>query len=468
MRLYIFTAIFAVWSSGATAELQCDRQLLSEMSSEIILERQNLTGFGPRVYGGYAAYLMLRSGNMNEIQLVNAIGEGRKPRGFDSLLMAHRIATLGPLGVDQWGDDPRDILISADESIERAILLLDQGETYFDIVRQIQADQNYAEKFNTRWMGGYGLYRLVIDQTEDILEQIAERAENDGYMVVAAPLYALMPEGNYEKFWERVKDTDFEPKTLISPSTIRNSGVLSLGRNRPLFSDVELNATIPDLYHSSLISKALSFGPGGDILAISLNQSGLTIEMALVSSLFIAAVNTGKIDPTRRPEESWDFLLSEMTYVLGSQVAEETLESYDISANRRHYAGAALDVLEIATAIEASTEWLRNETAEIPQKPLSLTEGFDWARALAVWSVVKTGERFPVEVLTEEMLALAIEGHIQREEFDKALDMAERANGLRGRLRVARDIMHRQNRLCGQHGLLRNSFDSEQILWDFQ
>ena len=102
------------------------------------------------------------------------------------------------------------------------------------------------------------------------------------------------------------------------------------------------------------------------------------------------------------------------------------------------------------------------------KKPFSLTESFDWTRALAVWSVVKTGERFPVEVLTKEMLALAIEGHIQREEFDKAFDMAERANGLKGRLMVARDIMHRQNRLCDQHGLLRNSLYQPQFLWDFE
>ena len=468
MRLYIFATIFAILSSSATAELQCDRQLLGEMASEIILKRQNLTGFGPRHYGGHAAYLMLRSGRMNEIQLVNAIDEGRKPRGFDSLLMAHRIATLGPGGVEQWGDDPRDILISADESVERAILLLDQGETYFDIVRQIQADPNYAETFNTRWMRGFGLYHLVIDQTEDVLKKIAKRAENDGYMEVAAPLYAMMPEGNYEKFWERVKYTDFEPKSLISPSEMRGFGVFSLGRNRPFFSDIEQNATIPNLYHLSLNSKALSLGPGGDILAISLNQSGLTLEIALVSSLFIAAVNTGKIDPTRRPEGSWDFLLSEMTYVLGSQVAEKTLASFDIIAGWRHYEGAAIDVLEIATAIEASKEWLRNETAEIPKKPFRLTESFDWTRALAVWSVVKTGERFPVEVLTKEMLALAIEGHIQREEFDKAFDMAERANGLKGRLMVARDIMHRQNRLCDQHGLLRNSLYQPRFLWDFE
>jgi hypothetical protein len=65
------------------------------------------------------------------------------------------------------------------------------------------------------------------------------------------------------------------------------------------------------------------------------------------------------------------------------------------------------------------------------------------------------------------MLTLAIEGHIQREEFDKALDMAERTNGLKGRLIVARDIMYRQNRLCDQHGLLRNSLYQQQLLWDF-
>ena len=470
MHLYIFATIFAVLSSAASAELQCDRQLLSEMATEIISNRQNLIKIkkiGISHFGGDAAYLMLRSGRMNEIQLVNAMGDGRKPRGFDSLLMAHRIATLGPGNVEKWGDDPRDILISADASVERAILLLDQGETYFDIVSQIQADPNYAETFNTHWFGGFNLHRLVTDQTAEVLEQIAKRAELDGYLEAVAPLYAMMPQGNYEEFWERVKDTDFEPKmSRISPSAMRNLGIFSQRRNRPLFSDVEQNSSIPNLYHLWLTIKALTFGPGGDILGISLNQSGLELEIALVSSLFIAAVDTGKIDPNRRPEEAWHFLLSEMTYVLGSQVAEKILATFSIY-DTMHYSGTALDMLQIATAIEASKEWLRGETAEIPKKPFGLTEGFDWTRALAVWSVVKTGERFPVEVLTKKMLTLAIEGHIQREEFDKALDMAERANGLIGRLKIARDIMHRQNRLCDQHGLQRISSDRN-LLYDFE
>ncbi len=38
MRLYIFATIFAVLSSGATAELKCDRQLLSEMATEKLFQ----------------------------------------------------------------------------------------------------------------------------------------------------------------------------------------------------------------------------------------------------------------------------------------------------------------------------------------------------------------------------------------------------------------------------------------------
>ena len=123
---------------------------------------------------------------------------------------------------------------------------------------------------------------------------------------------------------------------------------------------------------------------------------------------------------------------------------------------------------QLALAEHTTEAYRYNQRALESRFKLGLTEGFDWTRALAVWSVVKTGERFPVEVLTKKMLTLAIEGHIQRKEFDKALDMAERANGLRGRLEIARDIMHRQNRLCDQHGLLRNSLYQPQFLWDFE
>ena len=192
--------------------------------------------------------------------------------------------------------------------------------------------------------------------------------------------------------------------------------------------------------------------------------------MTQVSRRYLAAVNSGTIDPKRRPEEGWAFLLSAMSEEFGSEIARQMLTGFDQMADRRHYSGRALDVLEVATATEAAKDWLRGDVAEAPEKPEGLTQDFDWPLALSVWALVKAGGLLPDAALSGQALTLVLEAHIQRGEIDIALDLAERAGGLRKRVTLARDVMRRQNRLCDQFGILpgQSVLLGGQLLYDFQ
>lgn len=460
--------------SGVSAELQCDRDLLVDMASEILAVRGELKGFSGSSVGGDAAYFLMRYGIMDAAKALDALQTGRPYRQADDLVIAHRITALGPTGVALWGGEPTDILIAAHWPVQRAILLLDNGDTYFNIVREIGADAKLAEQFASIWLNGVSLHAVLTDQPPDVLQQIAERAESDGHFAVAASLYAMMPEGNYEQFWERVKDSDSDSELveLASPLKMNLNGTIALKRHIALPSPDQSEEIELRLERQRLLLglKAGMSETGTQTILISINQTGRVQDMATVSERFLAAIETEEIHPQRRPEEGWAFLLSSMSDVLGAEDVERVLTSFDQQADRRHYSGRSLDVLQMATAAEAAGKWLREEVAEAPERPASLASSFDWPQALAVWSLVKAGGHLPQEALTGRVLSLALEGHVQRGEFVAALDLAERAGGINKRLIMARDIMLRQNRLCDQHGILPGAavLLGGQLLYDFQ
>lgn len=472
MRLWQGVAVVALSASSAMAQMQCDRDLLVEMARDVIEKRADLPGLSGRNTGGDAAYLLLRHDAMTAENIADALAAGRPYAKAEELFLAQRITELGPEGTQMWGADPRDVLISAFWPVQRAILLLDNGETYFDLVQKIQADPARADKFNRTWFYGTNLHALLTDQPVEVLQDIARRAEAHGHLVVAASLYALMPEGAYEDFLDRARTTNFRTLRIAGPLMMNSNGSAALVRAIAI-SDPDKPAGMDQRVQRQRLFVTMKAGlaeAGTQILGISLNQSGRETEMAYVSERFLAAIQNGDINPQRRPEEAWVFILSAMKEALGAEATENILRAFDQRADHRHYAGRALQVLEMATAAKAAGPWLREEVADPPEKPASLGQGFDWPRAVSIWSMVRAGGQFPDEPLTDDDLALALEGHVQRSEINAALDLAERMGGLETRLDLARDVMLRQNRLCDRHGIIpgQSILLGGQMLYDFQ
>lgn len=442
-------------SSVAMADMQCDRDLLLDMSAEILEHRGGLKGFTPRRIGGDAAYFALKYGAMDEQEISAKLQNGRAYYAPESILLSARITGLGAGRIDEWGNDPREVLIEGEYSLHRAIVLLDNGKTYFRLLDDINSDEGWAERYKSRWLLGANLYALVTDQPQEVLREIAENAEDHGYLNLAAPLFALLPEGEYEEFRERTIGTDPNP-ALTAPLYMNGNGTIAFSRSRPLPSGKDAETFEEELQRLFifLTIKASMAEAGAPILTIALNQTGREEDFALISERYLAAVESGQIDPHRKPDEGWAFLLSQMVTQLGATETHRTLSGFDTLADRRHYGGRALDTMQMAVAIQAARSWLTGETDEIPARPLELSQDFDWDAAMSIWASVKDGDQIVAAGLNEIESAQVIEGYLQRSEYEKALEISESVGGLDHRVRVARDIMFRQNRLCDQFGIL--------------
>ncbi|MBL4557988.1 MAG: hypothetical protein JKP98_15490 [Rhodobacteraceae bacterium] len=70
--------------------------------------------------------------------IFTALEEGQPANQVDQLRMAYLIAQNGRDGLRAWGSEPSRILASASLHEQRAILLLDNGTTFFRILGEVQ------------------------------------------------------------------------------------------------------------------------------------------------------------------------------------------------------------------------------------------------------------------------------------------------------------------------------------------
>ena len=466
MRSLLFPlAVLAVTSPLAAAPMTCDHDLLFDMAREVLVTRADLPGLAGGNVGGEAAYLLLRYGQITQLEAAELLSAGRAYRQSDHLFQANAIAQ---------GDrsELHMALSDANHHAERGILLFDSGQTFFDLVADILSDPALASPFANQWFGGTRIPALLSDQTPEVIAAIATRAEADGHYAAAAGLYAMLPDDSYIAFWQRIKNTDAPFVGLAGPASVIGNGTYALGHDMPVFDPDEAPSFQARMrkaqWFYTLRATLAEAGPA--TLAIILNQTGREAEIATASQLFLDAIARGDIDPSRRPEEGWAFLLSALSAEMGAEPTRLALASIDIAADDRHYAGRILSVFEMATAAETAGPWIRGETDQMPAKPAALRDDFDWQNAMFLWGGLRDGATIPAFETADPLYDWAIEGYIQMGQIEAAMDYATAIDGARGRVDVAEDIMTRQNRLCDQHGIMPGAsmMLGGRLIFDFQ
>ena len=101
MRHAVLAIALVALGSAATAEVQCNRDLLLGMAAEILEKRGDLRGFSGNRIGGNAAYFMLRYGDKSPEKIKEALQTGRPFRDVDELFMAQRITKALNIRSDQ-------------------------------------------------------------------------------------------------------------------------------------------------------------------------------------------------------------------------------------------------------------------------------------------------------------------------------------------------------------------------------
>jgi hypothetical protein len=449
--------------------MACDRAvLLLDAAHEILDRRGELSNGRGRFFagrlGGDAGYLSLRYGSRPVADVLAALDRERAFGLREELRLARLIALSGADGLAAWGPDPAEVLAGAHVPVWRAILLLDGGETFFRLLAEVRQDPDLNRAFDEVWQAGRHLRAAVLDQPPPVLRAIAERAEAAGELGGAGQLFALIPDKtDYRAFVDRhgaeaLHAWRVDPATLSWTST----DLVPLDGAEPAVRAYWEN--VQD------IGRAIGLEAGSPVLAIVTNQAGLLAESADVARRLSAAVDAGEVTPGRRPEEAWAALLAAYRASPKAEAFIEVLGRIGHAADKRHYSGTMLEVLQMATAVEAASPWLRGAVAEPPARPAVLDARFDWDGMVGIWAQLRAGKDLPDLSGEAFLTTVAIEGLIQRGEIGRALELAERTGGLADRLFLARDVMTRQNRLCDAHGIMPGEalFLGGQLIFDFQ
>lgn len=458
---------FATAANWAAAARQCDIDVLKSMANEIITNR-NAVSFGAAEFVANAIYFKLYYGDgknsiLNILEKSKGNGNSKTDQKLtefiDSMLFIQKLSnSTSELNLTR--ERVEEILSAAnvpDFSINsllylsslRALILRDTGKTSFQYLdeNKFSSLDSFATEF-------------FFDQPVDVLKNIAVNAEKNGNIQLAATVYALMPEGYFEAFAEREG---------LEYRDVKNFWAFFFGsRDMPAYF-YNTEKVIDETGSHVPISFA---NMHDEVIPTILHRGWSDFEWDYLEEVenFRKGVNAKLINPFVDPESTWIFFHEALINELGHEDTEKLLSKIDYVADNRHYSGTAFDAFEMASAVSAAQTWLQNPTNPFPNAPYALSTKFNWREFKNVWLAIYENDVQVDGIPTNSQIKFATEAYIQFERYQEALDFAERTGGLRNRLIVARDILHRQNRFCDALGiapLTSNLLYGAKLLYNF-
>lgn len=457
MRVMTWAAAMVMAASGAVAQTCDEAEQIVALSERVIDARGDIGGFGARRIGGMAATLIVNYGDPDEdaaLALFERLrSEGRGYAALDDLETAYLIARRGVMaGLSHGGRDPVEAFAGAELSARRAILLADAGQSFFGLLAQVKARPDLWEAFERSWFHGSNIHVLVLDQPDAVRMEIAERAEAAGELGIAGMLLAGLEDGAaYDAFVARQEGTDNPGWIFARPGQMNISGVAALHRAGPHpRSDRALNGNDRRMHE---VLRATVMDRGGSFLGIVMNQTGRVDEVAAAARAVRAAVDAGRIDPSRSPDVMWRESYRALVIAMGPEATQRTLGSFDFNADRRHYSGRTQDVMDMLIAVETSRDWLRGD-GPAPGRSALLSPEFDFGAWLAVGDVVRAGDLAGLADLDPGLQQMAIEQMWVRGEVTEAVDLAFALYEPRDAARVGMDFAQRLDLGCAGYSSL--------------
>jgi len=457
MRVMKLAAALVMAASGAVAQQCGEAERIVALSERVIDARGDMGRFRPGRVGGMAAVLMVNYGDLDDAEALALFerlrSEGRPYTTVDDLETAYLINRRGVMaGLSHGGQDPVDGFAKANFSTRRAILLADNGESFFDLLAQVKARPDLWEEFERSWFHGNTIHALLLDQPDAVRREIAERAEAAGELAIAGTLLAGLEDGTaYDAFVARHEGTQNPSWVFAQPGQMNYNGVAALHRAGPYpRSDRALTDNDQRMYE---VMQAMVMEQGASFLGIVMNQTGRVDEVAAAARAARAAVDEGRIDPARQPDQMWRESYRALVIAMGPEAAHRTLSSFDLNADRRHYSGRAQEVMDMLIAVEVSRDWLRGE-GPVPRRSTLLSPEFDFGAWLAVGDAVRKGERAALTEVAPGLQMMAIEQMWVRGEIDGAVDLAFDLYEPVDAARVAMDFAQRLDLGCAGYSSL--------------
>ena len=430
------------------------RPQILDLADRILAGRTELPGFSPASFGSEAAYLTLRYGEYSTSQglrfLHNVDTEGRRPpRNLANLTTTYAISRLGAIaGLSLGGGDPLNRFLDARPSVVRAIILADSGQSYFDLLQQVNDDPELAARPTMGYFRNLQAARSIIDQSDDFKLAFAQLAESRGEAALAGSVLASRRDITaYADFLNRYSQ-DQTIMNFAGEQAVFLSGFSVFHNDHPL--ELIRHLSISERYNGQLnfdIYKAGILGREIDFFSVTYNVTGRR-EIVTAARNYMTALGAGKITPQHDAEAAWLVIHQNLLSALGTEQVFRVLSGFDISTRHRHFAGSALQTMDWVVAKAAVAAFVRGETDTLPERPEILSNGIDWASWTRL-ALQSTSSPTPfADPLSEADAAIAVEILYLRGDIDDAINLAERDLSLKAGLTVYRDFMKRFDVQC--------------------
>jgi hypothetical protein len=421
------------------------------LAETILAGRTDLPNLQSRRFGAEAAYLILHYGAPDADQITALLASIDGVPAAGDLIAALAVSRDGvPAGLATLDPDPLRAFAMAGPSARRAILLADDGLTYFTLLAQTLANPDLAPLLPPNAPLGTDVLALVTDQPDATLLALSQSAAAAGFLRPAATLAAAMT--------DRAAFTDLTMAHLTDPvfaddpvgnwhifnlaTLVNDTGILPRPPS-PDGTDVSDRAA-GDQQLYDVNRAAYHSGPAA-YLATFLNQTGLTAETAIVARAYLDEVSAGRIDPVRDPDQAWLFQYRALAAVLGRETAQSVLPGFDFPGKPlRPYATGALSSLDWMLATEALGPVVVGG-ASIPTRPALLTDDFDWL----LWTEIATAMAAGAPPGDDPArMAIAAALYAGTGSIDGGIALADRVADPFERLYLLRDLMQRLDRQC--------------------
>ncbi len=461
MRFWRIGIVLGLWCGlaavpvGSVAQDRCESTGdIVTLARTILEDRDTLTRLARRQFGTEAAYMMLHYYGMDDSDATDLMAQlmTEPIRDLDELNATMLMSRFGiDAGLQAIDPDPVRAFAMAGRSVRRALLLADNGQSYFDLLRRAIDTPAFDPRLPPQTVAGIDLIAYVSNQPDDVLLTIAQTAEAAGFIASAVVLAADMTTLDaYQAIIDRHRD---DPAlTAQAPySWVTQTGATLRHDTGPVprmdaAAQAERGAT--DMQTYTILRAMFHDGPM-QFSGVLMNQTGWIAEGEQVAAAFLAEVEAGRIDPLRDPETAWLFQYRAWAALKGRDAVHSVLSNVDFPLQRiRHFAGTALTSLDWMVAKEALRRFVQTETTTLPTRPALLSDGFDWDLWITAAQAITTGDRDALSVGGPDMLAIAAELLADIGVIDDAMVIAPDAFDDVGRLTFLRDVMLRLDRHC--------------------
>ncbi len=452
MRAWVAASLgIAVAAGAARAQETCaEAPRIVDLAGAIIDGRADLSGLHKRRYGAEAVYLALHYGGMDEeaarARLAELAADGvAEAREVLAILVITRDGVEAGLAVID--PDPVRAFAEATVPVRRAVLMADDGASYFRLMRAAESRPELAERVSLALAGGGELVQLTADMPDEALAQVIAAAEADGRILAAIKMAAGLADLStfqalMATYAGRPEVAEFATFSWMEANIFSlRHGAGPLPRPDPAMQ-AERGASDARLY--AVFRAAWDSGPEQFILTF-MNQTGREAEVAAVAQAYLTEVAEGRLNPVADPDAAWLAQYRALGLVMEPAVVQDTLGAVDFPPVRlRHYAGTAAESLDWMLAVDALGPVVRGDVDVPPDRPAMMQAEFDWTFWAGLAEQIAAG---PVADLPPESLSPAVELLAAAGRWDELVDVAG-AMEPPERLAVLRDMMQRLDRRC--------------------